>query len=408
MSVSQTNSRSTSPTNSKSSSRQSYFAVPSKDDDHDLDDLILGVAGSGPSLSNTTNSSIPSSSHVSNTTDFLSSNSHDDNDHRHPTLSLSTSSQSQAVSRLTTSTVATNRSTATHQSIHTNTSSHGTTNQQHQHQSAISPIRLRASNSFDDWDVDDDEETEDEAGLRRYHLDFSNFTSPTHEALDTTSPHPTSSSTGPATTLSMNRQRASSSGEYRYGMYESALPPEIANLGVGNLRIGTVWHSFCDLRKQARQRRAARLLSVPSESFGYQCQHCLVTVCCDATDAGIVLVAVSIVVWILLGWMLALPASWWWMGLSLFVIRVTARRAFERIVTLKRTHRSGIRGGGGSGRYKAQRHAVSTETVELGSAHGHEHDPEDDTEEDDDVEVHSAEEWHHNDAGSQTQSMQIV
>jgi hypothetical protein len=94
------------------------------------------------------------------------------------------------------------------------------------------------------------------------------------------------------------------------------------------------WHNWRALRQAARQRRAARLLTMPSETIRYKLHACFLSWCCDATDMGIACTAVCILVWILVG-VLASHSTvvssrrYWLAGATLFVIRVTARRLYE-------------------------------------------------------------------------------
>lgn len=90
-------------------------------------------------------------------------------------------------------------------------------------------------------------------------------------------------------------------------------------------------HSLQSLRQAARQRHAARLLTVPSahEYWQWQITSCLATYC-DATDAGIALAAGVCFLWIVGGLLFTVPWWWWYVGLALFVIRVSARRVYER------------------------------------------------------------------------------
>ena len=84
-----------------------------------------------------------------------------------------------------------------------------------------------------------------------------------------------------------------------------------------------------ELRQAARQRRAVRLLTMPSESVRYQCQACLISWCCDATDVGIFLTAAWLAVWLIMGCWTHRGTAYWLAGLLLFVLRVTARRCYE-------------------------------------------------------------------------------
>lgn len=85
------------------------------------------------------------------------------------------------------------------------------------------------------------------------------------------------------------------------------------------------------LRQSARQRRAARLLTMPSESIRYKLRASLLSTFCDATDVGIVVTAVVLTLWMLLGTTTAMGqyVGYWMSGGILFAIRVTARRCYE-------------------------------------------------------------------------------
>jgi len=168
-------------------------------------------------------------------------------------------------------------------------------------------INLSRSGSLgldSDW-----EEEDDEANLRRYrHLDIA-ATTPMHGAVP--------------------------------------LPAEFSGIGVfrssynsdtdGPIRtcLGQCWTTgqqrWTALRQAARQRRAARLLTMPSESFRYKVTACLASCCCDATDAGIAFTVAWLTVWLVVGWIFSgrLGTGYWMAGLFLFVVRVTARRCYE-------------------------------------------------------------------------------
>lgn len=91
-----------------------------------------------------------------------------------------------------------------------------------------------------------------------------------------------------------------------------------------------LWQSFVDLRTAARQRRAARLLNetVPPA------WHCILTWCCDATDRGIALVAVLMLLWLIAGWTNTIKfQGYWGLGILFFTIRVSARRLYETFCT---------------------------------------------------------------------------
>ena len=101
-----------------------------------------------------------------------------------------------------------------------------------------------------------------------------------------------------------------------------------------------LWQSFVELRTSARQRRAARLLN---NSQYTQTTHCILTWCCDATDRGIALVAILILLWLVIGWVNnGVFRGYWLLGMILFAIRVSARTTYESLMTRKR-------GGGGFG-----------------------------------------------------------
>jgi len=109
--------------------------------------------------------------------------------------------------------------------------------------------------------------------------------------------------------------------------HELPLPAEFSHDNIPK----RMWQSFLELRTAARQRRAARLLTMPSESFANRTYACLLTWCCDATDRGILLVAAIMACWLLVGWIAGMPTSWWFTGLLLFCIRVSSRSLYESI-----------------------------------------------------------------------------
>jgi hypothetical protein len=143
--------------------------------------------------------------------------------------------------------------------------------------------RSHSNNSDFDLDADEWEDDDDVGAVRRYHLDFEHA-----------------------------RDNLPVPAEFSH----ESLPKRL-------------WRSFLVLRASARQRRAARLLTMPSESFHYKSHACLLTWCCDATDRGILLVVGLVAAWLLVGWAGSMSSGWWWMGLLLFVTRVTARRLLE-------------------------------------------------------------------------------
>jgi hypothetical protein len=84
------------------------------------------------------------------------------------------------------------------------------------------------------------------------------------------------------------------------------------------------------MRHSARQRRAARLLSLPSET--HRAYVCILTVCCDATDIGIAVAAASVLAWIVVGGLAKMGSGYWMLGLTLFVIRISARRCYDSAI----------------------------------------------------------------------------
>jgi hypothetical protein len=152
-----------------------------------------------------------------------------------------------------------------------------------------------SDDSSGEWDDDDD----DVGAVRRYHLDFEQHNRDNH-----------------------NLPLPGSAGDFSH--HDSWYSPV------------RLWRSFLELRMTARQRRAARLLTMPSESFPYKLHACLLTTCCDATDRGILTVVGLLTAWLFLGWAGSMSAAWWWAGLLLFVMRVTARRLLESCLDANR------------------------------------------------------------------------
>lgn len=94
--------------------------------------------------------------------------------------------------------------------------------------------------------------------------------------------------------------------------------------------LSQVWTALGELRQGARQRRAARLLN-PNSRHDF-CQ----TWFCDATDRGIALAAAVTAAWIVMGMLTQAKAGYWWLGLLLFIIRVSARSVYEAVLERKR------------------------------------------------------------------------
>jgi hypothetical protein len=124
-----------------------------------------------------------------------------------------------------------------------------------------------------------------------------------------------------------------------------------------------IWQSFLELRAAARQRRAARLLTLPSESaWSYDVlQACFMTWCCDATDRGIALVAVLLFLWLVIGMTAGtMSSTYWWMGVLLFTMRVSARRGYELFVRKRHQHHHHHLGG--------RTHRLSADSMEMSIA----------------------------------------
>jgi hypothetical protein len=222
-------------------------------------------------------------------------------------------------------------------------------------------------------DLLDDLDDEDDAAIRRYHVDDSRYYH--HEFSDAVSPmsnhlhhqmhnsHSRLSTTTAASnaalydnagalneTSKIPRWVPSFSTSRRAGFnpiqYDENSSPANTNIVAdclgNNSLIKKLWQDILELRTSARQRRVARMLNTPSESsWRHQIISCTMTWCCDATDRGILLVAVLLSLWILIGVAYyAKSATWWLMGILLFGIRVTARRTAETLINYhRRRHR---------------------------------------------------------------------
>lgn len=163
-----------------------------------------------------------------------------------------------------------------------------------------------------DWDDDDFEnDFDDEINVRRYQLDFTNMAA----ARDVPLP--------------AEFQGHTWTDRLNYTIHQSYI---VAHRN---------WQS---LRQGARQRRAARLLTMPSESMRYRFRACFLSWCCDATDMGIALTAAGLVIWILVGLLSTSSSStsggtarknysYWLTGLALFLVRISARRLYDAAVS---------------------------------------------------------------------------
>lgn len=107
------------------------------------------------------------------------------------------------------------------------------------------------------------------------------------------------------------------------------MPAEFSHFSLRtNYRV-QLQQSIAQLRRSARQRHAARLLSMPNDHFLTRLRVSLIGVCCDATDVGIVLLLSLVCVWLLLGWLLPVRGMYWIMGIGVLMVRVSARRLYS-------------------------------------------------------------------------------
>ncbi|GAX20505.1 hypothetical protein FisN_24Hu245 [Fistulifera solaris] len=113
-----------------------------------------------------------------------------------------------------------------------------------------------------------------------------------------------------------------------------------------------LWHAFITLQTNARHRRAARLLNMPSHSRRHQIQAAFVTWCCDGTELAILLALGWMLAWILIGLAAGLGRGWWVTGFILFLIRISSRRSVELLQS----------------RRKRRQRLSATEAVELGQS----------------------------------------
>ena len=122
---------------------------------------------------------------------------------------------------------------------------------------------------------------------------------------------------------------------------------------------------FSQLRTAARQRQAARLLNMPSETFFYKCHSCCMSLC-DATDHGIMLVAACTSMWLFIGLLAPVSPFYWLAGIVAFITRVSARRIVEYLqgtrLRQRRLRLSSIELGGDSSYRKT---ATNDATEEL-------------------------------------------
>lgn len=113
-----------------------------------------------------------------------------------------------------------------------------------------------------------------------------------------------------------------------------------------------LWHAFTELQTNARHRRAARLLNMPSQSRRHQFQAAFVTWCCDGTELAILLAFAWMCAWILIGFFAGLGRMWWITGFLLFLLRISSRRSIEFL----------------QGRRKRRQRLPTAEAMELGNS----------------------------------------
>jgi hypothetical protein len=164
------------------------------------------------------------------------------------------------------------------------------------------------SGSFDLDDDDDDEYVE--AEMKRYHLDFSS-----------------SSINGDSLTIHGNN-----------------LPPPTTGGSSNWLSLSTkyIWFSFQSVRQQARQRRAQLLLQQTERNWRQNLKICIATNC-DATDSGILIVLVLMIIWIVTFIFIVknpiIRRRGLIVGIILFVIRVGTRPLYEYFLRQRQKRR---------------------------------------------------------------------
>ncbi len=167
-----------------------------------------------------------------------------------------------------------------------------------------------ASSTVSSVDWDDDEFDDDVVNIRRYHLEFGHGSLQQSQQRQPLGNIPDDQST-PSSDLGMN-----------------------VILDCFRCRIrksfSTISHHWQSLRQAARQRRAARLLTMPSENLRYKVHACFISWFCDATDIGIAFTASCVLLWILFGVLAHNTAmTYWIIGATLFIVRISARRCYD-------------------------------------------------------------------------------
>lgn len=163
-----------------------------------------------------------------------------------------------------------------------------------------------ASSTVSSVDWDDDEFDDDVVNIRRYHLEFGNSSLQQNQQLqqrinDTDDP----------SNLGMN---------IVFDCFRCRIRKSLSTLS----------HHWQSLRQAARQRRAARLLTMPSENVRHKVRACFISWFCDATDIGIAFTASCVLLWIIIGLLTRNTAMKYWMiGTTLFILRISARRLYD-------------------------------------------------------------------------------
>jgi hypothetical protein len=163
-----------------------------------------------------------------------------------------------------------------------------------------------ASSTVSSVDWDDDEFDDDVVNIRRYHLEFGHGS------------------------LQQNQQ-------WQQRMNDTDDPSQMGmNIIFDCFRcrirksLSTFSYHWQSLRQAARQRRAARLLTMPSENVRHKVRACFISWFCDATDIGIAFTASCVLLWIIFGVLTHNTAMKYWMiGTTLFIIRISARRFYD-------------------------------------------------------------------------------
>ena len=168
-----------------------------------------------------------------------------------------------------------------------------------------------ASSTASSVDWDDDEFDDDLVNIRRYHLEFGHGSLQSSQQRQPMGNFPDDNQSTPSAELGMNVLLDC----FRCRLQKS---------------FSTIVHHWQSLRQAARQRRAARLLTMPSESVRYKVRACFISWFCDATDIGIAFTASCVLLWILFGVLTHNTGmSYWIVGATLFIVRISARRCCD-------------------------------------------------------------------------------